>query len=108
MKQYSYKNAYGETYSLRLQKAEYSNNGNLAVESLYHDEDFDAWLPYAMVTVNLNEELPQGFAYVDANNFRDVVAFLEDNGIAKWTGRCRVSGFCQYPLVKFNEDAFKE
>ena len=107
MKQYSYSDQYGGVYSLRLNKTQYAQNGNLAVHAEYFDEELEVWLPFANITVNLGEKLPDGFAYADTNNFRGVLEFLTENGIAESDGECGFSGYCVYPLVKFNESAFE-
>jgi len=106
MKEYSYSSPYGGTCTIRLSKASYAHNGNLAVHAEYYDKEFNAWLPYGNVTVNLGNKLPAQYAYVDENNFLGVLDWLVSNGIAEFTGKYGYSGFCQYPLVKFNESAF--
>ena len=107
MKQYSYTSPYGGTYKLMLKKVEYAQNGNFGVKADYFDEEFGAWLPFVTVTVNLGEKLPDGFAYVDTNNFEGGLEFLLENGIAESDGEVGFSGYCCYPLVRFNESAFK-
>ena len=105
MKTYDY-NGFGKTYSLRLRKEQYTYNDNMAVLADCESE-YGGWEPFANVTVNLDEKLPDGYGYVDTNNFRGVLEWIEENNIGTFTGIYRQSGFCKYPLVKFNEEVFE-
>lgn len=63
--------------------------------------------PFAILTKNFDEFVCQKFcAYVDTNNFPFANQLLEQ-GIAEDTGITRQSGFCNYPLWRFNEDFLK-
>ena len=89
---------YGEMYGLSLFVTEYTNNGRLAIILIDQDgEDF------ADMTVNLpGERCPEGCAFVDTNNLEGIDSWLAENGIAEHTGISARSGFCTYPLMKFN------
>lgn len=63
------------------------------------------------ITVNLpgSNAMPNefGLAYVDTNNHAYIRDFVEDNSLAEYVaGGDRVSGFCTYPLYKFDLEKF--
>lgn len=101
----------GETYDLTFAKAYYANakgnyvsNRSLAIEVLYHDEEYDCDMPFARLTVNLNDKnLKPNQAYVDTNNTGNLIDYLEAEGVAKFAGVCKPSGYCLYPLYEFDE-----
>ena len=68
--------------------------------------------PYGVATVYLegqSENLPRDCAFVDTNNWPDVVELLEKEGLAEeLEDEAGVSGFCVYPAMKFNLDRIKE
>lgn len=77
----------------------YMSNGSLAV-SLYDGKEM-----VAVITVNIDASDCIGTddcAYVDTNNCVWVEEFLQDNKIAFPTGEYGFSGFCAYPLYKFD------
>ncbi len=43
-----------------------------------------------------------GYDFVDTNNLEGIDSWLAENGIAEHTGISARSGFCTYPLMKFN------
>ena len=87
-----------ETYeNVQMTKTTYVNNGNLAIQ-LWNEEDG----PLAMLTVNLDKKLDEGYAYVDTNNCPWAESFIEENKLGEDTGKLGFSGFCCYPLYKFN------
>lgn len=94
--------SYGETYKIDLVKKEYTDGG-LAIRLDYFDEEMQGWLPYAFLTVNLGRQ-NYGYAYVDINNCPWAEDFIEENGLGEFTGKVYSSGFCFYPLYKFNMD----
>lgn len=82
-----------------LKKVTYRNGGSMAV-TMNTQDDEDG---YAVVTVNLSHPLQRGeYAFVDTNNLSGIDDWLEENGIAEFTGITARSGFCTYPLMKFN------
>lgn len=88
--------AWGRKHNVTVHATKYVDNGNLTV---CLDDPMEG--PYATITVNLGR-LNDGFAYVDTNNCPWAVKFLEENGLAEFTGKTCRSGFCEYPLYKFN------
>jgi hypothetical protein len=68
--------------------------------------------PYGVATVYLegqSENLPRDCAFVDTNNWPDVVELLEKEGLAEeLEDEAGVSGFCVYPAMKFNLDKIRE
>ena len=94
------KDYFGNDVEVKVKKATYQNNGNLAVQLLYHDKEYDFWEPYATLTVNLGK-LPDGYAYIDINNVPNGDLFVEENHLGEPTGDYGFSGFCCYPLYKF-------
>ena len=56
----------GETYKVDLFRKKYVNGG-LAIRLDYFEEDFQGWVPFSFLTVNLGR-LNDGYAYVDTNN----------------------------------------
>lgn len=66
----------------------------------------DAGCPYGTATVYLqgqSDRLPKDCAFVDTNNWPDVIEKLEDAGIAEVLDEvCGVSGFCTYQAMKFD------
>ena len=94
MKQYRFRDM-----EVVLKKETYRSNGTLAV-TMNTPDDEDG---YAVVTVNLSNPLQRGeFAFVDTNNLSGIDSWLVENGIAENTGISARSGFCTYPLMKFN------
>lgn len=97
-KTYRFSTEYGD-YTVTLEKREYYN-GNLAIRMITEDDEV-----FATMTVNLGEEddvLPANMAYVDTNNLPEIEDFIVKNGLGESTGETRTSGYCTYPLYKFN------
>lgn len=90
--------AWNKEYKVHIKKSTYANNSNLAIQLLEDDTDE----PFAILTVNLGKTLP-GYAYLDVNNCPWAIDFVEDNNLGEYTGYCRQSGFCEYPLYRFYE-----
>lgn len=85
-------------YDVTMQKTQYSNNGNLAIELI----DKEDGCPFATLTVNLNKLPNNNLAYVDTNNCPWGEKFIKENGLGEPTGKYGYSGYCSYPLYKFN------
>lgn len=100
-------NAWGKNYDVSVNVANYFNNKNIAVTMDYFDEDCGCWFPYATVTVNLRD-LDDGFAFVDTNNCPWAEDFINDNRLGKFTGEYGYSGWCAYPLYKFDMAKIKD
>ena len=90
----------GEKHSLSAIVTQYANNGNLAIQLTEKEDGWEE--PYAMLTVNLDEKLADGYAYVDTNNLPDAEGFILRNDLGVFTGRISHSGWCSYPLYQFD------
>lgn len=102
MKSYKYKNILDEVIELVPVVASYSNNDNLAIQLFCKEEGF--FEPYATLTVNIHELKDKTEAYVNINNNPNILNWITTNGIAVPTGETAISGYCEYPLYKFNLD----
>ena len=101
-------NMWGEDHTLQFVKANYQNNGNLAIQVLSHNEEYDFLEPWCSLTVNLpGFMLDENEAFLDTNNCsKEIIDWIFKNKYAKKIGQ-RQSGFCTYPLVEFSK-AFME
>ena len=91
---------YGETYKVRPYVTKY-RNGRLAI--LLEETSGE---PFADLTVNLvNEQCPKDCAFLDTNNFREGEEFVRKNRLGTFTGIYGHSGYCSYPLYRFDMDA---
>ena len=91
---------WGMEYEVKVNKTKYTD-GNLAIQLMCHDDEYDFWGPYGNLTVNLGEKLPEDQAYVDTNNMPNAEEFIRKYGLGEHLGTFRMSGFCCYPLYKF-------
>lgn len=91
-----------EEYEVEAFKASYVENDNIAV--IIENEDFEE-----VLTVNL-KDIPtsKNCAFIDTNNVKWAEKFLQENKIAKPTGRYGFSGFCSYPEYQFDMSKLKE
>jgi len=106
----------GPTRPVTVKFTKYQSNNRLAVQLVTAKAP---WSEFATITVNLptvpEELLKMWFgtnmsdlntlAFVDTNNCPWAEEFLKDNNIAEDTRISMPSGFCNYPLYKFNLDA---
>lgn len=89
---------YGETYKVFLYADRYANNDRLAI--LLIDEDGE---DFGDLTVNLvREHCPEGCAFVDTNNCPWAEEFINKNHLGEFLGTYGYSGYCSYPLYKFD------
>lgn len=109
---------YGVSSRVKLDYASYGCNGTLALQLMCQpDEDEMGYYsqfgrmadetfvsPYGVATVNLpdSEHLPLDEQFIDENNLPGIGEWLQRNNIAKPTGKLGFSGFCSYPVYKFN------
>lgn len=83
---------------VHLQIGKYQRDGSMAVTVWSSIGE-----PIATLTVCLCDgSLAWDEAYVDTNNCQWVVGFIEQEGLGKRTGRIGRSGYCTYPVVKFD------
>lgn len=100
---------YASYEGIMLQVSKYVADNSLAIQAWNMEEG-----PIAKLTVCLDDKsLGENEAYLDVNNFPEVVGFVEKYGLATLTGKFRGSGYCMYPAAKFNmaevlKYAFKE
>lgn len=81
-----------------LQVGKYLEDNSVAIH-VWNRQDG----PIATITVCLcDRSLGEGEAYVDTNNCPWAVDFIEQEGLGKRTSRMRRSGYCTYPVVKFD------
>lgn len=93
---------FGKEYEVTTNRTKYYN-GNLAITLTCDNGE-----PYGTLTVNLGERLFPDTAYVDTNNMPDAERFIKENGLGEFTGKTKDSGYCTYPLYKFNLDKLEE
>lgn len=93
---------YHRTYKVTVLIDHYFSNKNLAIELFDPDNG-----PFARLTVNLRDGLPENQAYVDTNNCPWAEEFIAENGIGKPLGVYERSGWCEYPLYEFDLDAIR-
>lgn len=89
-------------------KSKYADNESLAVLAYEWSTDFGQPVEelYAIITRNLDTDIQirPDEQFVDENNLPGIRKWLEDEGIATYTGKSERSGYCIYPLMRFNED----
>lgn len=90
----------------------YVDNGRFAIQTLlYTSSGFE---PYANLTVNLvDEEIPSSneevfYQFVDTNNWPESEEFIKKADIGEKTGVVGHSGYCTYPLYKFDRKKIEE
>ena len=101
MKTLKLKTDYG-AYKIALCKDTYETTDNLYVGLLCKEGKY--YEPYGDLTVNLHK-LPENQAYIDTNNNGvEIIDWLIENKLGKFTGQYGYSGFCAYPLFEFDMD----
>lgn len=106
-------NSYGTEYELEFRKGKYSN-GRLAIQVMCRELDEEWYEPFCILTVNLpdiilssdgSKELPSNMAFLDSNNCsKKLICKIIEESYMTMTRTSAQSGFCTYPLVKFNEE----
>lgn len=96
-------NAHGAEYQISFHLANYATTGNLYVGMIVHyDEETDDW---SDLTVNLDEKLKPNHSYIDTNNNgNEIMNWLINNNLGRYTYGMGFSGFCVYPEFEFNID----
>lgn len=103
MKQYTIETDYGTYNDIAITTDHYRFDGSLAIELVSESEG-----PFARLTVCLQDDLGLPYfldedeAFVDTNNCPWAEEFIKENRLGKPTGRTARSGWCEYPLYKFN------
>lgn len=94
-------------YQCRLYVDHYESNNRLALIMEYYELEGEYWELYAELTTNvLNDRLPVEYAALDINNFSRALEVIEGLGIGSLTNIAVRSGFCTYPVVELNLEAF--
>jgi len=96
---------YGSTYNIFLRPRSYMD-GTLAVEALEINPELDpdSVEPFAVLTSNLSSPLQsdsQAFLKTYSENSW-VPDFVLNNKICEYTGIVQPSGYCTFPLAKFD------
>ena len=94
---------YGSEHPITINLSKYSNNGNLYVGLLTHEDGFPE--PWSNLTVNLAVNCEANCAFIDTNNNgEEIVSWLVENNLGKLTGRTQISDYCTYPEFEFDLD----
>lgn len=101
---------YDTNYNIVLGKANYVNNGTLAVLMFVSTPKGKIKEDFGDLTQNIGDSDIYANAkdtqFIDTNNLpREIVKWLVDNDIAEETHIYGQSGYCTYPLVKFTKQA---
>ena len=104
-------NKYGETYTIALRKGNYLSNGALAIEMVLITEEGEE--PWSRLTTNLDSNiysvLGDNEQFIDTNNNgEDIIQWLEDNKIGTNGRFAMESGFCTYPLFRFDTNVLAQ
>lgn len=92
-------------YDVILTEEEYTRGG-LAIEMITVENGVPEE-PFTRLTVCLLPlDTKDKAAFVDTNNNPWAKKFLKENGLATDTGKSMSSGYCTYPLYKFNTEKF--
>ena len=101
---FNVKTEYSKYQDCKLRIGRYVEDNSLAVEIWSR---FDGAI--AEVTICLcDHSLAEDEAYIDINNCPWAVELLEENGFAERVGRTRISGYCEYPAMKFDRGKMAE
>lgn len=106
--QMEYTDMFGNTYQVLPKLNTYANNGNLYVGLDFYESEDGFWEPYSDVTVNIVKLSYLESAIDINNNGANVVNFLVKNGFGELTEKVLPSGFCAFPVFKFNAEKLKE
>lgn len=94
-----------ETITMELSSYAYGNKGT-ALQLYAWDEEMQFWEPYATATVNLDKKYykkpDKDIVFIDDNNCPFLCEWLEENGLATYTGELGRSGYCEYWQMKLN------
>ena len=86
-------------YEVKIRITQYTNNKNMALLITLKDG-----APFTRLTVNLDEKLPEYYAYLDTNNTPWAESFVMKYNLGQPVGKAKASGFCVYPLYHFDKD----
>lgn len=95
----------GDT-EVTLYMQQYVNNGRIFLGLAYWEDG--GYEPFGNITVNINAPVPDYCGYLDTNNMEGVEKFMVDHKLGEFTGFMGKSGYCEYPLYRFNADRLRE
>ena len=100
-------NAWGKNHAITFELNNYTENGNLYVGMICHD---DGWPePWSSLTVNLSVKCGENCAFIDTNNNgEEIINWLISNKLGKLTGRMQPSGWCLFPEFAFNMEELQK
>ena len=103
--EFTVKTPYGYYSNCHLSVGEYANNGHISI-SIWSSEEG----PIADITVNVFgiDVTPQNFSCVDTNNCPWATKLIEELNIGIPVGAGLGSGFCVYPVYKFDRKAIEK
>lgn len=98
---------FGKIHKIELKVQSYIEESNLAIEMV--DWDKQEPEPWGILTVNLDGRREKDCAFIDINNLGDkVLPWLEENGLARPTGRMQQSGYAVYPECRFDASRLQQ
>ena len=95
---------FGVYTDVYLQVGKYRADDSVAVQAWNRQDGCIATLTVCLCDRSLGEDE----AYIDTNNCPWAVDFIEQEGLGKRTGRTGKSGYCTYPVVKFDMEKVRE
>lgn len=98
---------YADTYEGYLNLTEYSINSRTVLQLFYYDSEYDTYLPYARLTVNIPsvQISDNNSVFIDINNNPYALNLLiNELKCARLTGHVAQSGRCYYPEVRLIAD----
>lgn len=99
--------SWDKEYNVCFYLDKYSHLDNIYVGLYFLNEG--SFEPYSNITVNLDNKIPEGHGYLDVNNIdQGIINWLVENAFISEPISYGFSGYCVYPLVKFNLDKIKE
>lgn len=105
--QFEYRTRHGDVEQVEVTLDIYAYYNNLYLGMNYYDSELGGWDRYTDITVN-TIEMPYLYSAIDTNNNgEEIVSFLEENGFGEDTGKVVSSGWCVYPIFKFDEEALQ-
>lgn len=94
--------SWGHTYKVRPYTSRYMFGEGLCIHLICCDEDCYGE-PFGNLTVNIQgKTCGKNEAYVDTNNMPNAEQFIREYRLGKPTGETARSGYCTYPLYKFD------
>lgn len=98
MKEYTVNTIYYTWNDVEARASRYAADGSLAIELVSKTEG-----PIAMLTVCLDTPgLGDEDTFVDVNNCPWAEEFISESGIGEPVGLTKTSGYCRYPLYRFD------